>query len=173
MSGHHTRPSTHRADLSHEGRRPQATPPRNKDSRVDAAKAAHALVCSECKLVHHAGRWYRGAPPVTEVENSLCPACKRIRDGEPAGTIHVPEQFLERREELIAILRNAETAESEEHPLERLMQLEDDPGGGMLVTTTGKHLARAIANKLERRFHKAARLRYGDAEGTVSVDWNG
>lgn len=171
MSGQHKRSNTHRADLPHEGRRPQATPPRKKDSHDGGSKSSHALVCEECKLVHHAGRWQRGAPPTPELESGLCPAYRRIRDHDPAGTIAVPETFLEQRDELMGMLRNAEAAETEEHPLERLMDLEEGPDGSLIVTTTGVHLARAIANKLERRFHSQARIRYGDSEHTIAVDW--
>lgn len=71
------------------------------------------------------------------------------------------------------MLRNAERAEGEEHPLERLMDLVDEPDGSLVVTTTGLHLARAIANKLERRFHRHARIHYPGEQERVQVDWAG
>lgn len=172
MSGKHERPTSHRADLPHEGRRPRATPPKNPAGEPRKHNAKAALVCEECKLIHHAGRWYAGAPPISEVESSLCPACKRVRDHDPAGEITVPEEFLEIREELLGMLSNAESAERAEHPLERLMEFEEGPDGSLIVSTTGVHLARAIANKLERRFHRQARFQYAKGETFVRIDFD-
>lgn len=171
MSGHHRRPSSKRQDLPHESRRPQATPERHAAGEPRKQKPSAAVVCDECKLVHHAGRWFEGAPPVAELSAGLCPACRRVRDHDPAGEITVPEGFLEQREEVLGMLRNAESAERAEHPLERLMDLEEGPDGSLVVTTTGMHLARAIANKLERRFHRQARFRYAEEQSFVRVDW--
>ena len=152
-----------------ESRRPPN--PRHRDNYPHDAKAEKASVCSECGLVLHGGRWTRGAPPTTDVGSRLCPACERVRDRYPAGTISVPSTFLAARDEVLGMIRNTEKAESEEHPLERVMDVEDAAGGGLLVTTTGVHVARAIAAKLERRFHSQARFHYSDGDRTVSVDW--
>lgn len=154
------------------GHPPHMTQPKHHDTYARKRKSAGAEVCEKCGLVHHAGRWYRGAPPSnTDVDAGLCPACERIRDDYPAGTIRLPETFLDDREEVLALIRNAEEAESAEHPLERLMDVADDPDGGLVVTTTGIHLARAITNKLERRFHRQARIHYPEEQHLIQVDW--
>lgn len=133
-------------------------------------KAAEALVCTECGVVHHRGQWYWGAPPVTHVEGALCPACKRIRARDAAGTLELDESFVPHRDEILGMIRNEEEAEKAEHPLERLMGVQDVEGG-LVVTTTGIHLARRIANKLERRFHRQARFHYGEGSEALRVDW--
>ncbi len=65
---------------------------------------------------------------------------------------------------------NSEEAEKAEHPLERLIEIElrDD---GLILTTTGIHLARRIANKLERRFHKQAKLNYPEEQALLFVEF--
>ncbi len=150
--------------------RPRGVESRHPKVYVRPAKEAGALVCDDCGVVQHGGKWSWGAPPLTELQAGRCPACQRIRDHYPAGTIQLHPAFLEHREEILHMIRNLEQAEKAEHPLERLMDVEES-GGRMVVTTTGIHLARQIAHKLARRFHQRARIRYADQESLVHVDW--
>ena len=164
-SGKETRPGRRK------DHRPRMIQPKQHDTYASRKEVAKALVCDRCEVVFHAGRWYWGAPPLTDVRDGLCPACERIRDRYPAGTLRLPEVFLAQRDEVLGLIKNAEKAEKAEHPLERLMDIEDGPDGGLIVTTTGIHLARAIANKLERRFHRQARIRYPEEQKLIQVDW--
>jgi NMD protein affecting ribosome stability and mRNA decay len=133
------------------------------------AKAAGNAQCPDCGLVQHQGRWKRDMP-AGEARRQLCPACQRIRDRFPAGTVRLREAPPAMRAELLQRLRNVEQAESAEHPLERIMAVEER-GGDLVVTTTGTHLARRIADAIERSFHGHAEARYPPDEATVQVDW--
>lgn len=144
--------------------------PRHRDNYPHVEKR-RVVVCPECRLVRQAGRWYRGMPPLTEAGAELCPACRRTREHRPAGTLVLDARFLADRDEILGMLRNAEAAETAEHPLERIMELRED-ADGLVVTTTGVHLSRRIASKLERRFHRPARLRYSRPGGELRVDWS-
>jgi NMD protein affecting ribosome stability and mRNA decay len=150
--------------------RPRGVEARNPRAFARTTKAAGALVCGDCGLVQHQGRWYRGAPPLAELESGLCPACQRIRERYPAGTIRLHPGFRAHRVEIEHLVRNLEEAEKAEHPLERLMEVKESDGE-LVITTTGIHLARQIAHKIARRFHQKARLRYADHEDLVHVDW--
>lgn len=144
--------------------------PRHHDSYAREAKMAESQVCDTCGVVYHGGRWYWGAPPLGDVRGGPCPACRRIADRCPVGTLRLPRSFLQQRDEVVHLIRNLERSERDEHPLERVMGIDDD-GGGLLVTTTGQHLARRIADRLERRFHSKPRIHYGD-ENTMRVEWD-
>jgi hypothetical protein len=126
--------------------------------------------CEDCGLIEFAGEWRAGPGPVTEVRAGRCPACQRVRARRPAGTLRLHPEFLADRAELLRMIRNVERAESSEHPLERLIDTEESDGT-LVVTTTGVHLARALAHKLARRFHKKPRLRYAPGETRLFVDW--
>ena len=165
MSGKETRPGM-RKDIT-----PRTPRPKQHDTYARSRKTSGAIVCGGCGVVSHAGRWSWGAAPGVDASAGLCPACERIRDRYPAGTIRLPPSFLDDREELLALIHNAEEAEKVEHPLERLMGVEDGPDGGLIVTTTGIHVARRIANKLERRFHRPANIRYPPEQNLIFVDW--
>jgi hypothetical protein len=150
--------------------RPRGVEARHPDVYVRPSKEAGAIVCPDCGVVQHQGRSTFGAPPLTELRSGRCPACQRIADRYPAGTLHVPAKFLAHRDEVVNLIRNVEANEKAEHPLERIMGI-DEVGGRMTVTTTGVHLARKIAHKLARRFHCKARFHYADQEDLLEVDW--
>jgi len=146
--------------------------PKNHDPYRRRRKSAEATICDGCGLVCHGGRWYRGAPPLGNDHSGLCPACERIRDRDPAGTVRLAGLPDSRRGEIVGLIRNVAEREAHEHPLERLIELQDEPGA-LLVTTTGAHVARCIGSALRRRFHGGVRVRYVEQDSHVQVDWVG
>jgi hypothetical protein len=134
-----------------------------------ATQKPGAQVCVTCGLVQRTGRWTRGEAPA-EAERVSCPACERARERRPAAVLALPAEFLDAGVELDALIRNAEQAECAEHPLERLIEVERSEDG-CTVTTTGVHVARRIANALERRFHRQARFRWKAGDPSLEVDW--
>lgn len=149
---------------------PPNVSPREQDPYKRTKKNKDALVCTACGLVCHEGRWYRGAAPLCDEKAALCPACERIRDRYPGGTVTLRGLPEDQRDEVLAMLRNVAEEEEREHPLERVMDVvtKDDT---VVVTTTGIHLARRFSNALERRFHQGVKVRYGDEDASVRVDW--
>jgi hypothetical protein len=154
------------------GARRRAPNTKHRDDVSHARTPAGALVCPDCGLVHHAGRWYEGQPPLTEVASGRCPACERVRAQDPAGVLTLPAALVQDREELERSLRNAAAAEAAEHPLERLMGVAEGEDGSLVVTTTGIHLARRLANLLERQVHRQARFDFVDGVELLRVSWD-
>lgn len=159
---------TRRASQKHD--RPRGVTARNPRAHARRAKAAGALVCSDCGVYQHAGKWAWGTPPVVELESGRCPACQRVRERYPAGTLRLPAAYLAQEVEIVQLARHLEEAEKAEHPLERLMAIER-ADGGLRLTTTGVHLARQLAHKLAKRLHAKPRFRYADGEDLLHVDW--
>jgi len=162
--------TTRRSNPGRKYDRPRGVTARNPRVLARGPKAAGALVCADCGLFQHAGRWRRGKPPLGALRAGRCPACERVRQSYPAGTLRLPGDFLRHRTEVLRMIRNVARAESDEHPLERLMAAEVSDGH-LVVTTTGVHLARAIASRLARRFHRKPRLCYADGEKLLHVSW--
>lgn len=134
-------------------------------------KGQAGIACGECGLVQGLGGWsYRKARIPRPTKVGLCPACTRVRDRYPAGTLTIPAARVDDCEELVRTILNMESTERLEHPLERVMEIRDVKGA-LVVTTTGVHLARSIAHKLGQRFREKARIRYADREELVRVDW--
>ena len=133
-------------------------------------KPHEPTVCPQCRAVFRNGRWQWGASP-EGARSNICPACRRIADGLPAGivTAHAPIA-VRRKPEIISIARNAEAAEQPEHPLNRIMTIEDTEAG-LVISTTDIHLPRRIASALKRAFRGELDVQFDDAAYFVRIDW--
>jgi NMD protein affecting ribosome stability and mRNA decay len=150
-------------------RRSRRVPDAERATKTPARKPAETRVCASCGLIVQEGRWLRGPAPTGSVHLGLCPACERIKEKQPGGTIRIHAGLIPYREEIEGMISHAEAAESAEHPLERLMAFEETRDG-LVVTTTGIHLARLVANKLRRRFHGKLKVAYKKEEALFQVD---
>ena len=71
---------------------------------------------------------------------ALCPGCQRIRDKLPAGEITLEGAFVHAHQaELVRLVRNEAEHEGKEHPLHRIMHLDEDVHR-VAVSTTDIHL---------------------------------
>lgn len=149
---------------------PRMVRPWEHDTYASSCKPADSVVCAECSAVQHAGQWYWGAPPVGDVRVDLCPACARIRDRYPAGTLRLRGALLAHEDEVRNLIAGVDEVEKREHPLERVMSVELEDDRTLVVHTTGVHVARRIASKLQRRFHAKARITYPTDQKRMLVD---
>lgn len=134
-------------------------------------KLSEPARCPECGAVYHDGRWTWSATGAAAQE-ARCPACQRIRENFPAGYVSLSGDFFSaHRDELIGLIRHTEEAEKRRHPLERIMKIADDKGG-VLVTTTGIHLARRIGDALEDAYKGELEFHYNKEENLLRVAWS-
>ncbi len=132
-------------------------------------KLAEPAVCPGCGAVWHKGRWTWDPCPTGAGEHT-CPACQRIAEKQPVGRLRLEGDFGARMPEILRLVRHLEEAERTEHPLERLMSL-DQERWGLSITTTGVHLARRIAQALRRTWHEHVEIHYSEQEDLVRVIW--
>jgi hypothetical protein len=134
-------------------------------------KLPEPTVCSDCGALYHNGRWQWGAPPA-HAGQARCSACQRIHDAMPAGYISIKGQFaLDHHDELLSLIRRVEEHEKSEHPLQRIMsmeQLADD----LIVTTTDIHLARDIGEALQQAYKGELGFHYNKGEYLLLVHWH-
>lgn len=145
-----------------------------QEERHDAyklrGKLAEPTACPACGAVFQDGHWQWLPRPEGAAEEQ-CPACHRIADDFPAGFVHMTGEFLAaHREELTQLIHHEAAAEAEAHPLERLISAtaEDD---GLLVTTTGIHLARRLGEALHRAYKGNLEYHYNEDEMLLRVSW--
>lgn len=140
------------------------------DAYQSKRKLPEPTRCKDCGAVWRRGRWSWGAAP-EGVHSARCPACRRIRDRLPAGYVSLGgEFFAAHREEVLGRVRRCEAAEKRGHPLERIMDIKAD-GAGVLVTTTGAHLAHRIGDALRRAYKGELDARYLKADKLLRVTW--
>ncbi|HVN35735.1 MAG TPA: BCAM0308 family protein [Casimicrobiaceae bacterium] len=143
---------------------------RRHDPYQSRGKLAEPTVCETCRAVYKHGRWRWGdAPPESHL--AICPACQRIRDDAPAGNVVVEGDFVRSHaSELINTIRNAADHERLEHPLHRIVRL-DQGSGRILASTTDIHLPQRIGEALKRAYDGELDVEYGHDAYSVRVRW--
>jgi hypothetical protein len=135
-------------------------------------KYAGPTRCPHCGAVYERGRWRWGnAPPGSHVGD--CPACRRTRDKLPAGVVTLDGPFAASQgAELIRIVRNEAAHEAKEHPMHRIMRI-DERDGRIEISTTDIHLPQRIGEAVKRSHHGELTVRYASDEYSVRAHWNG
>jgi len=134
-------------------------------------KLKEPAVCPQCGAVFHKGRWTWVSKPA-QAHGAVCPACHRIADKYPKGmlTLNGP-YFVARREEILNLARNEEAKEKKEHPLARLMAIEERPEGTVILTTDS-HLPRRIGEALHHAYDGEFAFHYDEGEQFVRATWS-
>jgi ribosomal protein L32 len=129
--------------------------------------------CPTCGASYREGRWTWEKAPLGSYEH-VCPACERIEAQYPAGMLTVDGAFAaSHRDELLGLIRNIESSQRAEHPLKRIMAIEDQ-GTGFVVTVTDGKLAMTFGRALEKAYdgefeHPPTT---SDKENLVRVRWS-
>ncbi|HEY0665301.1 MAG TPA: BCAM0308 family protein [Gallionella sp.] len=145
-----------------------------KERVHDAYKAKRKIeepaVCTQCGAVFKQGRW-QWLPAPENAYRATCPACHRIHDEFPAGFLTLQGNFYQsHRAEVMHLIRNHEKHERAEHPLKRIMAVEDK-NGRTLVTTTDIHLARGLGEALHHAYHGELEFHYNPEQDLLRVSW--
>lgn len=128
--------------------------------------------CPHCGAVFEEGRWQWKERLSSTAPQVVCPACRRERAGDAAGTLHVHGPFFtEHREELLQRLRHVAEHESGEHAQQRIMDIRDE-GDGVVVTTTGVRLARGLGQALRRAYQGHLLMHLSPSQDLVRIDWS-
>jgi NMD protein affecting ribosome stability and mRNA decay len=133
-------------------------------------KLVEPTVCPGCGAIYRGGRWQWGEGPAGAQE-ATCPACHRIADKYPAGTVTLAGEFLQaHRDEILNLARNQEAKEKALHPLKRIIAIEE-AGAELLITTTDPHLARGIGEAVNRAYNGELDFHYADESDILRVSW--
>jgi len=133
-------------------------------------KYSEPSVCSDCGAVYHKGRWQWTAQPADAMQ-TRCTACRRIKENLPAGYVSIEGAFAQKHhDELLNLIRHIESREKAEHPLQRIMAIEEE-GDKLMVTTTDIHLARDIGEALEHAYKGTLDFHYNKDEYLLRVRW--
>jgi hypothetical protein len=167
----HSRPQAKpHADRRHWGRA-------QKDGVLDPYKRPQKLHeptrCPQCGAIYHAGRWQWSAPAgMGEAHEVLCQACHRINDHYAAGVVTLSGTSVQKhRAEIVRLVRHQAEAERNEHPLNRIIDIEE-AADRVVINTTDIHLPRRIGEAVKRAFHGVVTYHYDEDGYFVRVDWH-
>jgi hypothetical protein len=142
------------------------------DPYMALARPAGPMVCPECWVVFYDGRWQWQAEPPAGAREALCPACRRIRDRAPAGYLILRgDYFVARRDEILRMVCHQVDYQQIEHPLKRLMGIEDRQDGSALLTFTDMHLPRGIGEAIEHAHQGVFATQHTRDSATVHASW--
>jgi hypothetical protein len=129
-------------------------------------------LCPDCSAVFLKGNWRWGHPEdQAEVQSKLCPACRQIRDGYAGGVLILGGGFLaEHRDDILNRVRNVEAQVKGEHPLQRIMSIEERPDE-IEIWTTSEHLAARLGKALKSDFAGELELSFADEDKFVRARW--
>jgi len=129
--------------------------------------------CPGCGLLFQDGVWKMAVVrPEHKLHHQLCPACLQTRDDYPGGILTLGGSFLDaHREDILHRVRNVEKLVREEHPLQRIMRIEENPGQ-VIVFTTDPHLAVRISKALRSDFGGELSLNYAKEDQFATARWS-
>lgn len=135
-------------------------------------KPKEPAVCPRCAATFHAGRWQWRTESLEGANEALCPACARIEDDYPAGRVTLTGPFSrEHRDEILSLAKNQEAKAKGEHPLDRIMAIEEKEGA-IVIKTTDTHLPRAIGEALHHAYQGELDYHYNEEEYFLGVKWS-
>jgi NMD protein affecting ribosome stability and mRNA decay len=133
-------------------------------------KLAEPTVCPQCGAIFRMGRWVWGDAP-KDAHQQTCPACHRVKDNYPAGFVSLGGPFfVAHRDEIMKLVNNHEHRERQDHPLKRIMAVEEQKDA-VLVTTTDTHLARGIGDAVHHAYQGELEFHHKPDENLLRVHW--
>lgn len=134
-------------------------------------KLQEPTVCPQCDAIYRKGRWTWDEEPNGETHSQLCQACRRINDRYPAGELTIQGSFVAaHKQDILNLSKNIEEAERAEHPLNRIMDIED-LGDDLRITTTDIHLPRRIAEALNNAWNGELDMHYDEDGYFIRLAW--
>lgn len=137
-------------------------------------------VCKVCGDVYTDRRWTKPEAERKETRHQkfrpanevTCPACQRQQEGLPGGFVHLNGKFLSaHHEEISRLLYNEAERAAEDNPLARIMGVQQEKDGGIVVTTTTEHLAQRLGHAIEKAFSGRVRYDFSHENKLAHVWW--
>jgi len=168
MATHHPPPPVSKAGRRRWGRAQLDAP---QDPYKATRKPHEPSVCPQCGAVYRQGRWHWAARP-EGAEEHLCQACHRINDRYPAGILTLSGPFVaQHKDDMLRLARHQEELEKREHPLNRIIDIEET-ADGIVINTTDIHLPRRIAEAQRRAWHGKTEFSYDEDGYFLRANWH-
>jgi NMD protein affecting ribosome stability and mRNA decay len=148
------------------------------DPYLTDAPPDEVSICKECRSVYANGRWELESQANRDLENAkhvsetLCPACRKIRDRMPGGVVTLSGSFLKNHEDEIVNLVNHENQSAMEiNPLERIMDIQKRDSE-ITVLTTNEKLAQRIGRSVFKAYSGEVEYKWSKGTKLARVNWH-
>jgi NMD protein affecting ribosome stability and mRNA decay len=160
----------HQGEIPQQPRRDRLIREHVHDPYKTRLKLPEPTVCPQCGAVFHEGRWH-WAPRPSPAHEELCQACHRVNDRYPAGELTIAGAFAMRhKDEILHLARHQEEQEKAEHPLHRIIGIEER-ADGIVVRTTDIHLPRRIGEALRHAYQGELAFHYEEEAYFIRLTW--
>lgn len=161
-----------RDDFVHQPRRDRQYEEHVQDPYRSRGKPPEPTVCPDCGAVFGQGRWQWADAPA-DAHPQRCPACRRRHDKVPAGLLTLRGAFFaSHRDEIMALVHHTEEREKSQHPMERIMLVEEQPEeAAVVVSFTGVHLTKATGSALRHAYGGEFEFQYPESDGVMHATW--
>lgn len=154
------------------GRHDRLIKERIHDPYMTRSKPKEPSLCPQCGVVFDQGRWQWQPSPPEGANEELCPACQRIRDKVPAGFLTLSGEFFQQhRDEIMHLVHNQVEEQKAQHPMKRLMAVEDQEDGSTVISFTEMHLPQSVGEAIERAYKGELNIHYVEEGSIVRAYW--
>ena len=160
-------------DIARQGRRDRLIRERVHDPYRNKNKLPEPTLCPTCDAVFQHGRWQWVPEGMAHpAHQEVCPACRRIQEKVPAGFLTLKGDFFRGHAgEIMKIVRNREAQERAQRPLKRIMDVERQADGAVVISFTDTHLPRDLGEAIQRACDGELVIQYTREAGIVRVTW--
>jgi len=159
-------------NVAQRGRHDRLIKEHENDPYKAAKKPVEPTLCTQCGVVFSKGRWQWMEETPDDASKQLCPACHRIHDNIPAGILTLSGDFFDQhRDEIMHLVHNKVEQQKAQHPMKRLMNIEDQDAGGVIITFTDMHLPRGVGEAIESAYNGELDIQYTKEADVVRVNW--
>lgn len=150
---------------------------RSADVYVHKEGIKEETVCAGCQALYRNKRWYRSGDVAAKGSSMtkghvLCPACQRMKDGNPAGIATFAGDYLVQHEnEIINTVKNVEEKARAKNPLARIMAIARE-GDVVTVSTTDDKLAQKLGRDIYKAHSGRLEFQWSKEESFVRVNWS-
>lgn len=129
-----------------------------------------STLCCDCGAHFHAGHWaWDDAPDSAAV--ARCPACRRMRDKLPAGTLVLEGPFVQgHQQELLELIQDEAEHERRAHPMQRLMEVVAHPHR-IQCATTDIEMPQLLGEAVRRMFDGVLTVRVDPLSYCARAYW--
>lgn len=141
-------------------------------------KPDEVAICRECRSVYAGKRWElesqaaRDLAQAGNVIETLCPACQKVRDRMPGGVVTLSGDFIKSHEdEILSLIQHENQEAMEINPLERIMEMDKQSDGSLIILTTNEKLAQRIGRAVHKAYSGDVEYKWSKGTKLARVYW--